>query len=95
MQINEKFKDIDHVRILAKEAAQNNKEDQRIYPATYRGMEIFLYNSATFKKRGIELVPYTPVIEGGDVLQDNGDEQPEPVTKAKKKTIKAETPQSE
>ena len=95
MQINEKFKNIDHVRILAKEAAQNNKEDQRIYTATYRGMEIYLYNSAKVKKRGIELVPYTPIIECGDVLHDNGDEQPEFAPKAKKKAVKAETPQPE
>lgn len=95
MLINEKFKNIDHVRILAKEEAQRTREDQRIYPATYRGMEIFLHCSAKDKKRGVELIPYTAVVERGDILQDNGDEQPEPVTKAKKKAVKAETPQSE
>jgi hypothetical protein len=92
MKINEKFKSIEHVRILAKEEAQRSKEDQRIYQTTYKGMEIYLFARAAEKKRGIELIQYTPEPERGDILSDNGDGEFKPIKKAKEKAAKVEAP---
>lgn len=86
--MNLKHKKIEHVRILAKEAAAKNKEDQRIYETTWKGHVVFDFCRAKDKKRGIEVVPYTRPVEHKDVLQDNGDEQPKPVKKRTPKNSK-------
>ena len=95
MRINEKFKNIDHVRILAKAEAQRTKRDQRIYKHTYKGMAIYLFSPATYKKRGIELIRYTKPVKRADVLPDNGNEQSEPIKTTKKKAVKIKESKSE
>lgn len=95
MKINEKFKDIEHVRILAKIEAQKTKECQRIYEAVWKGINIYLFSSIKAKKRGVEVVQYTPEVEDGDVFQDNGDGQSKPIKKAQSKEAKVKISESE
>jgi hypothetical protein len=87
--MDSRYKNINHVRILAKQQAQKNQEDQRIFETFWKGYKVFDFLAAKDKKRGVELVQYARKVERKDVLQDNGDREPRPVTKRQVKKSKA------
>ena len=88
----ESLKDLKFVRMLAKRKAQKNGEDQAIYKAKVRGVEVYQFIEATNLAAGIiEIVRYTKPIERRDILQDNGNKRPIAIKKKTKSKGKNRT----
>lgn len=80
------IKNLEDARILAKDKAQKDREDQIIFPVEKRGFgKGFAFTRKTDRKGGIEVVRYTPEDIGGEILRDNGDGEPISTTKGSKK----------
>lgn len=80
------IKNLDDARILAKDKAQKDREDQIIFQVEKRGFgKGFAFTRKTDRKGGIEVVQYAPENIGGEILRDNGDGEPISVTKGSKK----------
>ena len=71
--INLKLQNLEHVKILAKEEAQNAGEDQAIYCSHKGRHRIFKFKPAR-KHSGVtvKLIRYTKKDNGGKVLRNNG-----------------------
>jgi hypothetical protein len=71
--MNLKLQNLDHVKILAKEKAQNTREDQAIYKSYEGRCKIFRFKPAR-KHLGVtvELVRYTKKVVSRKVLRNNG-----------------------
>lgn len=81
----EKFKDLKYVERLAKQKSQKTKEDQIIYKTKISGFEVYKISEASNPVCGIvKTIRYTKPVVSRDILQDNGNKQPEPVKKKKK-----------
>ena len=91
--INLKMQDLNHVKIMAKIEAQTKQEDQVIinsYEGKTKAFRIFPRKK--WDGSVVAIIRYTPKVERGDVLRDNGNGKPgtaKSKSKAKSKRSKA------
>lgn len=71
-RMNEKFRDLNVVRILAKKAADALSVDMIIYKTICNGVQIFKFSS-DWKGTQVEVVQHIRPDSGGVILQDTGD----------------------
>lgn len=79
MAHNIHLEDLEHVCLLAKQAAQQNKEDQSVYKTKDQYQyEIFAFApSESFTGTAVRVVRYTSEDKHETVLQDSGNKQPD------------------
>lgn len=93
-EVMKSYNTIEDARILAKQYAQSEKQDQRIFIRTIGRVEKFSFCATKDKKRGIEVIEYTEENQGGDVLSDNGDGESVAIEEKPTKKAKAKVSQS-